>query len=365
MRYNDPSRISHRQLYRQIVLALTAPFLLCAAGSGGLTGAEGVLGILLALPALSLYVIFLIRLSYVYENPGRYLGKAGGVLLHLFFLAYVILTGAYLLAVLEEIVPRYLITGVDGRLLMVMAAVVCGLGTFQGMQKRGRMAEVSAGAVTGGVVLLYLLSVSQAELSHFPQLSASAIPVSGAGTVRAALYALGIFTAVGLLPLILSRVEKPSGAARPALAAVWTLGILLAAGLILLQGAFGTARVFREEYPIVPLMAGANLPGDILGRFDVIWMGLLLYSLLFAIGSLQYYGTHILQALHLETMRWWTAAAMVLLAWARLPGGTLKEQYPWLLSRIFCPGSVAVMLLVWICGKRKGTHVPEDRRKQT
>ena len=364
MKYTDNNRISHRQLYRQLLLSMTAPFLLCAVGWEGLLGENGVLGILLALPFVSLYVIFLVRLSYLYENPERYLGKFLRLVLSAFYLIFVILTGGYLLSVLEEIVPRYLVTGIDGRVLTVLSAAVCGLGTFQGMQKRGRMAEVSGGIVAGGVLLLYLLSVSQGDIGHFPQLYDGAIPVSTGETWRAALHVFCIFIGIGLLPLLLPKVEKSSGAARPALRAVWMLGLILAAGLVLLQGAFGAARLSYEKYPIVPLMAGANLPGDILGRFDVIWMGILLYSLLFSIGSLQFYGTHILQSLHLETLRWWVAAAMVFFSWVWLPDRTLQESYPWILQFIFCPGFLVILVVLWIYGRKKGFHKLVHRRKE-
>ena len=232
------------------------------------------------------------------------------------------------------------------------------------MQKRGRMAEVSGGIVAGGVLLLYLLSVSQGDIGHFPQLYDGAIPVSTGETWQAALHVFCIFIGIGLLPLLLPKVEKSSGAARPALRAVWMLGLILAAGLVLLQGAFGAARLSYEKYPIVPLMAGANLPGDILGRFDVIWMGILLYSLLFSIGSLQFYGTHILQSLHLETLRWWVAAAMVFFSWVWLPDRTLQESYPWILQFIFCPGFLVILAVLWIYGRKKGFHKLVHRRKE-
>ncbi|MGI6070196.1 MAG: GerAB/ArcD/ProY family transporter [Blautia sp.] len=353
MKYADNNRISHRQLYRQMVLALIAPFLLCAIGWQEIFGADGVLGILLALPLISLYVIFLIRLHGVYENPRHPLGGALRLLIFVFFLAYAVLTGAYLLTVLGEIVPRYLVTGADSRLLMVLSVTVCGLGTFQGMQKRGRMAEVAGGVVAGGVVLLYLLSVSQGSIAHFPQLSSSEVPLHWKNVLASGYGTFCIFSGIGLLPLLLSKVEKPGRAAWPVQKAVWVLGGLLCAGLILLQGAFGEARMRQESYPILPLMAGANLPGDILGRFDVVWMGILLFGLLFSIGSLQHYATHILQSMHLEGVRWWVAVLMLLFSWVWIPGTTLQESYPWLLQYVFCPGFLAAAAFLWLVQRRK------------
>ena len=48
MTFAENNRISHRQLYRQMVLAFTAPFLLCLFGGGKLLGGEKIEGTVLA-----------------------------------------------------------------------------------------------------------------------------------------------------------------------------------------------------------------------------------------------------------------------------------------------------------------------------
>lgn len=58
MTFAENNRISHRQLYRQMVLTLTAPFLLCLFGGGKLLGAEKIVGTVLAIILLLFYVIF-------------------------------------------------------------------------------------------------------------------------------------------------------------------------------------------------------------------------------------------------------------------------------------------------------------------
>lgn len=69
MKFAENNRISHRQLCRQIILSLAAPFLLCMSGkdwpyaSGGLDDGNGLLGLVLALVVLGVYVVFLIRLE--------------------------------------------------------------------------------------------------------------------------------------------------------------------------------------------------------------------------------------------------------------------------------------------------------------
>ena len=49
MRFAENNRISHRQLYRQMILALLAPFMLCVFGKGGMNGISAVAGMIFAL----------------------------------------------------------------------------------------------------------------------------------------------------------------------------------------------------------------------------------------------------------------------------------------------------------------------------
>lgn len=111
---------------------------------------------------------------------------------------------------------------------------------------------------------------------------------------------------------------------------------------MILPAVFGWDRMMAETYPILPMLAGANLPGDVLSRFDVIWLAFLLYSLLFAVGSMFYYGNRILESAHLFSGRFW----MWILAWI-LSGGPLGMEH----GRGLFSGSA-----VWICAA--GTSQP-------
>ena len=80
MRFAENNRISHRQLYRQMILALLAPFMLCVFGKSGMNGISAVAGMIFALILLGFYVIWLIRLTPSFEDPvksaGAFCGKA-------------------------------------------------------------------------------------------------------------------------------------------------------------------------------------------------------------------------------------------------------------------------------------------------
>ena len=78
MRFAENNRISHRQLYRQMILALLAPFMLCVFGKGGMNGISAVAGMIFALILLGFYVIWLIRLTPSFEDPVKSAGAFAG-----------------------------------------------------------------------------------------------------------------------------------------------------------------------------------------------------------------------------------------------------------------------------------------------
>lgn len=149
MKFAENNRISHRQLYRQIILSLAAPFLLCMSGkdwpyaSGGLDDGNGLLGLVLAMVVLGFYVVFLIRLEPYFGDLTKAAGGFSGRVIGAFFLVFVLLAGGYLLTVIADLVPISLVTGISGNWIAFWAVLACGAGTSRGMQRRGRMAEVS------------------------------------------------------------------------------------------------------------------------------------------------------------------------------------------------------------------------------
>ena len=49
MRFAENNRISHKQLYRQMILEFLAPFILCMYGAGNLNGINALIGMAMAL----------------------------------------------------------------------------------------------------------------------------------------------------------------------------------------------------------------------------------------------------------------------------------------------------------------------------
>lgn len=126
MKYAENNRISHRQLYHQIILSFLAPLLICIPGYNGEQGLSGAVGIMAAVLILLLYVFFLMRTSYCYADPVKIMGKLKGSLLGSFFLIYLIMTGVYILSLIEQIVPVWAVSGIaTGWLIFLGGCSLC------------------------------------------------------------------------------------------------------------------------------------------------------------------------------------------------------------------------------------------------
>ena len=89
MEFAENNRISHRQLYRQMILGFLAPFWLCMSGRGKLNGVDAVIGTVIAVVLLCFYVVFLIRLAPAFEDLKKTAGAFMGRLTGAFFLLFI------------------------------------------------------------------------------------------------------------------------------------------------------------------------------------------------------------------------------------------------------------------------------------
>ncbi|MDO4307682.1 MAG: GerAB/ArcD/ProY family transporter [Eubacteriales bacterium] len=350
MKFAENNRISHRQFYRQMVLAFLAPFLLCLFGRDRILGPAGIAGTVAGMILLLFYVIFLIRLEPYYSDLNKSAGGFWSRIFGGFFVIYVLLTAAYLLEVLERIVPMSLLTGVSGRVISFCAVLVCAFGTHKGMQRRGRMAEVSGGLLLGGIVLMMLLCLGQSRISYLEEMS-GAWNFSGEDFVKSTYGILCAFSGIGLIPFVLGNVQKQGSAWKPAALGILTLSGVILGMLFLFPAVFGWKRLQMEKFPVLPLLAGADLPGNVLARFDVLWMGFLLYSLLFAIGSLFHYGHQIIRLSHLGTGRYWMAVIVYLLSILEFDGIGIEDYYGVYLGYFFVPGLLILQIFLMLRGK--------------
>lgn len=201
MRFAENNRISHRQLFRQIILVFPAPFLLCLFKNGAMLGISAMAGTAAAAVVLSFYVIWLIRLTPAYGELSKRTGSFTVRFIGLFFLVYVIASSAFLSGLLGEVIPESLISGISGKWLSLLAVAACSLGTHRGMQRRGRIAEVSGRIFLAGILLLMLLCAGQGKTEYFMEVMKDPeTGFTGERWLRDLYTLLCAFSGAGLLP---------------------------------------------------------------------------------------------------------------------------------------------------------------------
>ena len=352
--FADNHRISHRQMIRQLILSLAVPILLCLPGTHHILGANGLLGILVNFIIYYFAIILLIRIAPAYQDLQKTLGTFQSRCIGLLYLVPLVLTGAYLLSTAASLACTYLISGIPKWLASLLILAVCATGSHMGLEKRGRIGEVSCGLIIGAFLLLYLLACFQGNSTYLNS------PVQGTLRWQDSLDSIyGIFCALsflGFLPFLLPRVSKPNSSGKIIFYGVLFLGAMLAIALVLAQAVFGWERLIREEFPILPLMAGTDLPGDVLARFDVLWISLLIYGLFFSLGSIFFYGSHILEQVNFQPLRLWLLLLVYGITLNPAAGYPIDEYFGWLLVWVITPLMLALTFYVsiWYKSRNKG-----------
>ena len=160
-----------------------------------------------------------------------------------------ILGAAFLLNLLVEIVAVSLGTGIGKKWLCLITLLVCSLGTQKGIQRRGRMGEVSGGVVLAAVMLMLVLAVGQGKWEYFQEMVWNS-SFSGRKIMESGYDVICAFSGLGLLPFALDSVGNSKDTGKTVSFAVFTLGILLILTELLLPSVFGWGRLKYESCPI-------------------------------------------------------------------------------------------------------------------
>lgn len=371
--FSDNQRISRRQLKRQMILSLVGVLLLFQAGEMAAGGGNSLAGMLIGLALLILYLFFLVRASAAYSNLERYFGCIGKWLITLVYLSFLVLSGSFLLEKVSFVTERYLLSGVPLPVISAVFILAACLGMGNEVQRRGRLAELAFPWV---LVLLVLLLVFAAFHLHQPDFSLME-PWSAETITEGAYQYFTMGTSVSLVAFILVRVDKGSkvkkgGTFRSLAIGLLIVTLILLATVAVLLGVYGFKGIQKMEFPILDLMAGTSLPGNFLKRFDIVWLTVLIFSLLFTLGSVLFYGCWLTGRNGVR--RDWTRIIMVALIWLGSligwSGKTISDIYATILQDIYAPLFLLITILALWAQKRirnekeRGDAKHEEQREE-
>lgn len=346
--YTDNAQISHRQLFRQIITGLLGPCFLVVPVLPGMTGRQGVLCLLTGAAVYGFLCIYFIRIRNFFQNPEKYMGKFLGKIFILLYTSWLWFMGVCLLLITARITGRFLIEGSNSWAVILLAAFAAYLGSHQGLERRGRMAEVSFPIlllILGGMMILAAIQVRPEYLEEMGELTF-------AGWARGSWQVLCVFLPFAFLPAALGNVKKPGDTGKVMWRAIGLITGLLILTIILLQGSFGLGGYEHEEYPAIRLMSGIRLPGDFLERVDLFWVGALVFGTLFGLGSVFFYSHELLVRIHLEKTALAAGGAVVLGALACEKAGTEPDFFIRITIEIYGPLLFLLLLLAGFTGKK-------------
>lgn len=304
--FADNAQISHRQLFRQMVTGLLGIYFLVVPGISNLTGRQGVFCLLAGMAVYMLLFVYFIRIKHVFQNPEKYLGRITGKVFVVLYLSWLWLMGVYLLLVTARVTERFLIEGSISWTVIALAALGAYLGSHQGLERRGRMAEVCFPVLLIILAGMLLLGILKARPEYFWEIGSFSIQGFLEGTYQV----MCLFLPFAFLPVTLGNVKKPGDAGKIMAGAAGLITGLLILALLLLQGSFGLGGYEHKDYPMFDLMAGIRLPGDFLERVDIFWIAAVMFGVLFGLGSVFFYNHELLVRIHMEKTAVFAAAGI-------------------------------------------------------
>lgn len=351
--FADNARISHRQLFRQIVLGLIGIYTLAISVFPEVSGRQGILCLLTAMAVYLLFCIYFIRIKTVMQNPRRYMGKILGSVFVFLYMSWLWLMGVYLLLMTARITDRFLIEGSVYWIVIVLAGIVTYLGSHQGLERRGRMAEVCFPVflfILAGMLCLGILRMKSYYLGELGDLTLQ-------GWLKGSYQVFCAFLPFTFLPVALGNVKKPGETGKVMRGALFLVTGILMLCLLLLQGSFGIGGYEHSRYPMVEFMAGIRIPGDFLERVDIFWVAAVMFSMLFALGGVFFYNHELLVRTDMEKGAPFLATGVVAAALICEKAQVSPELFWEITGWFYGPLFLLLLIYAGFAGKKKSVFV--------
>ncbi len=350
-RASGDTGISNRHMKRQMVITFGGALILLLSGEVAAGGRNAILGVVLGYGVLLAYLWILVKNRMKLQTL-VVSGKILKWIMRLFYGSFLVLTGSFLLEKISQITKTYLSSNMNQNLVRILILAVAVIGMGSDTQKRARMGEMIFSLLFWGFVLLLMLSAVHMRVPDGTKMP----PLNGGPILSYGYEYFCVGTIMSLYPFAYTKIKGDSNQTWEIGKSWMVLTILLISTVLILLGTYGYPGIKSMELPVLNLMAGTNLPGGFLDRFDIIWLALLLFSLLFSLGSLMFYCVKIFLPedceMDSEKRKTYTrgilaASALIIwaLAMASYKGVVIEDVYMRLLKSFYGPFFVVITLL--------------------
>lgn len=336
--FADNDQISGKQLFCQMTLGLLGAMILFLPGRE-ILGIRGVVACGIGFLCLLIHCFWLTRLAPIYGHLEKYVGHPATVATGLVYLAYYILTGAFVIALIGNMISYYMILKTPLFMVHLVIILACAMAGTPRIQKRGRMAEFCLPFFIFLLLVIMILALWQNK-SHFGGYLLEKREMDVDTILQDTEILLLSFTCINGAPFLLGRVK---GKRFVSLAAGTGIVLAFTAGaVLLLQGCYGQAQTEARSWPMLSLMAGIRISDEMVSRMDPIWIALLMLFLLFSVGSTFFYGNYIVQQTRLR-IPWYVIYGLVFVfSLLQIGGMSIAEFYMNSVRYFFAP-----VMLLW------------------
>jgi len=347
--FGENERISQRQLGRQAVLVFLGLFVIIAPSVATMRGRLGMISCILGTLLALCYLFYLSRMTGAYRNPEKNLGKVCSKIVACIYSLYLILSGGFIVRLLSEIVKKYLITNIHLWLICGLIVLVAAWGTGWNIQRRARIAEVAYPVIIAGFALLLIFAAVKVPLENLKMSE----PLSAASVARGTYQYFAGYSAIAVVPFIMDRVQRSASAGNRLMRSIVIVAVFTLVCLLVLGAAFGSQGIAYRRVPILDVMSGVNLPGEFLQRFDIVWISLLLFVLLFAAGSTFFYANHLLERVQIKKAHIPLALLVLVIACISYNGQSIVDIYAPALQYVCAPVLLVLSLCMPLMQRRK------------
>lgn len=331
--FADNDQISGKQLFYQMTLGLLGAMILVLPGRE-ILGIRGAIACGIAFLCLLVHCFWLTRLAPVYGHLEKYVGRPAAVGTGLVYLAYYILTGAFVIARIGNMISYYMILKTPLFMVHLVIILACAMAGTPKIQSRGRMAEFCLPFFICLLFVMMILAFWQNK-SHFSGYLLEKREIDVDTILQDMEILLLSFTCINGVPFLLGRVKEKRFISLAA--GTGTVLAFTAGAILLLQGCYGQAQTEARSWPMLSLMAGIRILDGTLSRMDSIWIALLMMFLLFSVGSTFFYGNYIVQQTGLG-IPWYVIYGVVfVISLLQVGGMSIAEFYMLCVRYFFAP----------------------------
>lgn len=296
--FGNNNKISHIQMERQYQLVFFTPLILFA--SKELQGGIGILSVLIVMPLVWLSLLWMKRNAGKYRNNQK---MENFIILKIrvfFYQIFLVIAGVFVVAQATRLVTEYMVQGAPRWLVMVMFVLVS-LALGSEAEVRGRFAEIAWPAVAGIIAIFFFFAFWQgakmivaenmeiARTVNFQQIRSGFWKFSGRELWKNIVTLLAFMTGIVLFPFVDIHQEKKDTKNLFLFRMVLKLTIWLVLAIVLQHIYFGAKGTENLNYPMLDLMSSVKLPGNFVRRLDLIFLTVMLFGLLFTMGSICFY----------------------------------------------------------------------------